>query len=676
MATIAEIRQKYPQYEDMSDQQLADGMHKKFYSDMPQNDFYSKIGFAPQNDGSVNGDNLNAAAINGVPIVGPYLLKAGAAIDATLDRTPIGSNAIPGETWGERYDNRLNSVEGNLDEFGEQHPYIKGGAEVAGGVIGMAPAVMAWPAAFGAGGGAGLAGLATNMGAGALSGGAIGGADAAVRSDFDPKASLKGGLTGIGIGAVAPIAGRAVGAGVNAVRNSFGGPSQAQQALSRAAAADGVDDIAARLTQMGPDAMPMDLGPNLRSQAGALAGTPGNAQKTIRTAISERQAGAGQRVSSALDDALGQPVDTIALADDIIARRSAEAKPLYEAAYSKPVPFSRELDELLRRPTVGKALKKAQGLAADEGIPSQQWFATVSDDGKVGIVNVPDVRQLDLTKRALDDMISSAQRAGNNNEARIFTQQKDLLTKIVDKAVPEYGQARKAFSGPAAVLDALEEGQNVFKNKMTPNQVRTKMLTMGDAEREAFIQGGRAAVADTMGGARNDALKGIQTFESGYNKEKLALLVDKQRADQMLQALDTEQAFRLSKDRVTGNSETFSRAQAAKDIGANAKEPGAIRELLNMNPGNAAAKFGDKFLGKAQTAAQEKINDELARYLTVKPGDKAMLKRAIEFVQQSQRRGDITADQAVKFVVNAQQQFGQKHAQPSKPLEITVRPNR
>jgi len=42
--TITEIREKYPQYVDMSDQQLADALHTKHYSDMPIDEFYSKIG--------------------------------------------------------------------------------------------------------------------------------------------------------------------------------------------------------------------------------------------------------------------------------------------------------------------------------------------------------------------------------------------------------------------------------------------------------------------------------------------------------------------------------------------------------------------------------------------------------------------------------------------------------
>lgn len=47
MPTLAEIREQYPQYQDMPDSALADALHSKFYSDIPQADFYGKIGFQP-----------------------------------------------------------------------------------------------------------------------------------------------------------------------------------------------------------------------------------------------------------------------------------------------------------------------------------------------------------------------------------------------------------------------------------------------------------------------------------------------------------------------------------------------------------------------------------------------------------------------------------------------------
>lgn len=56
-------------------------------------------------------------------VVGPLLSKAGAAIDATLDNTPIGSHAYPGKTWDERYQQAYDDGQGKRDAFANQHSY-------------------------------------------------------------------------------------------------------------------------------------------------------------------------------------------------------------------------------------------------------------------------------------------------------------------------------------------------------------------------------------------------------------------------------------------------------------------------------------------------------------------------------------------------------------------------
>lgn len=594
--------------------------------------------------------------LEGIPVVGP-MIRGG------VERAAAGTLAAlsPDKEYAEV----LKTIQEGTAAEKQANPKLDAGSQIAGAIGGTVPMVMAAPAAFGAGGGGLLGQTLASMGSGA----AIGGLDAGVRSDFDPSAMKSGAAWGGGLGALGPSAGRLVGAGTRAIASRLGGGSGAQQAFGRAVGSDAIDDIGARMSAMGPDAMPMDLGPNLQRQAGALAATPGRGQETVRSAIAQRQAGSGGRIAGALDDALGQTVDTVALADDIIAQRSQAAKPLYDAAYSKPVPFTRELESLLKRPSIGKALSKASRLAADEGIPSQQWFANVADDGAVTIKNVPDVRQLDLTKRALDDMISSAQRAGNNNEARILTQQKNLLTSMVDDAVPEYAAARKAFSGPSAVVDALEEGRSAFKSNTTPNQLRTQMMKMGEAEREAYTQGARAAVADIMGTARNDALAARTAFMKGYNKEKLELIVGKEQAAKMLQSLDAESAFTRTRDVVTGNSETAARLSAQADVGAGARQPGILQEAGNLNFGSAALRMGDKLLGGVRSAAQSKSNEELARLLTSRDPQSAT--RAIQIVQAAQRRGDISAQRA-KEIMQSIRVGGAQEGQKRQPLELTV----
>lgn len=54
MATIAQIREQYPQYSDMSDAALASALYQKFYSDIPRAEFDAKVG-------------LKAAPVKAVP---------------------------------------------------------------------------------------------------------------------------------------------------------------------------------------------------------------------------------------------------------------------------------------------------------------------------------------------------------------------------------------------------------------------------------------------------------------------------------------------------------------------------------------------------------------------------------------------------------------------------------
>ena len=41
--SLKKIREKYPQYNDMSDLELAEGFYKKHYSDISESDYFEKI---------------------------------------------------------------------------------------------------------------------------------------------------------------------------------------------------------------------------------------------------------------------------------------------------------------------------------------------------------------------------------------------------------------------------------------------------------------------------------------------------------------------------------------------------------------------------------------------------------------------------------------------------------
>ena len=67
MASLAEIRSKYPEYGYLSDGELADAMHKKFYADMPREEFDKRVGLQPEQQkmtaGEFAGDLAKSAGI-------------------------------------------------------------------------------------------------------------------------------------------------------------------------------------------------------------------------------------------------------------------------------------------------------------------------------------------------------------------------------------------------------------------------------------------------------------------------------------------------------------------------------------------------------------------------------------------------------------------------------------
>lgn len=196
--------------------------------DDPSSTFGQKVGgaidaaasFAAPVAGFVN--NVGRQIATGVPVIGGALNKADAATNAliapAINPFLSDANKLQGGTFGERYQNSLATQNGQDRQFQTDHPVISTGAQIAGGVGalgGLSTAVPAVGTALGMSGSIGARTLA-----GGLSGSALGGADAAVRSEGDPEAIKQGAEFGGVLGAVAPAAGAAIGATVNKL---FGG---------------------------------------------------------------------------------------------------------------------------------------------------------------------------------------------------------------------------------------------------------------------------------------------------------------------------------------------------------------------------------------------------------------------------------------------------------------------
>src|SRR5690606_36591284 len=144
--------------------------------------------------------------------------------------------------------------------------------------------------------------------------------------------------------------------------------------------------------------------------------------------------------------------------------------------------------------------------------------------------------------------------------------------------------ARDAYAGPSAILDALEEGQKVFSRSMTPGQLRKMLDGMSAGERDAFRQGGRAALAGIMGTARNDARAARSLFAQGRRRDKIEAIVGQQGADTLARAIARENSFQDTANALARGSPTQPRAELARWLGGarTADDQGFFRSLLNF----------------------------------------------------------------------------------------------
>jgi hypothetical protein len=379
---------------------------------------------------------------------------------------------------------------------------------------------------------------------------------------------------------------RLIGALLGSGASSTGGTAlppkapAANKLAERALEADALTPEGAvkQLQEMGPEAMAADLGPNLTQQAAGIASLPGAGQQIVRGALAKRTAGAGGRATDLINSTLGPQRNIVELGKDIINRRSAESSPIWEAAMAQPVNPSDWMMNAIKDPVMQKGLaeglrlQRIESLAKGEKFDPTDYAVTgFNEAGDPIIGNVPNMRTMHIIKMGLDGIINDSKNVVTgrlNQEGNAVTGLKRRLVQELDAANPLYAEARRAWEGPTKVHEALNEGQEVFRRSVSPDELKAQLADMNASEREAFQAGARAQVAELMGTARNDAATAWRELvEKGWNREKLALLVGDAPAKELVKRLGGEKAMQNTAARVTGNSETAARAAAQAELG-------------------------------------------------------------------------------------------------------------
>src|SRR3569833_1473105 len=262
---IQEIRSKYPQYNDMTDTQLADALHAKYYSDMPKDAVYQKLGIqqqaqAPEGDSGIMGDIKNAAggfARSGMGLVSNLMRPIDALTGAN---DPTMSSLITGKPAMSAHEQRMARIDARFKNQGYDPNSLsfKGGklggdvlatAPVGGALAKLVPLVSKAPLAAkfansiapsglrtGAPVASSLAGRAADMGIRMAGGGITGGATTGL---IDPGSEGTGAMIGAALPSSLKVAAKAtqlVKRGVGAATSNILGASTGTGAESGRAA--------------------------------------------------------------------------------------------------------------------------------------------------------------------------------------------------------------------------------------------------------------------------------------------------------------------------------------------------------------------------------------------------------------------------------------------------------
>lgn len=135
----------------------------------------------------------------------------------------------------------------------------------------------------------------------------------------------------------------------------------------------------------------------------------------------------------------------------------AKAKPFYDAA--NPIEIeSSKLKELTNNGIIEKELKAV--------IEEPKYRKQV--EGK----NVNSIEVLNIVKKRIDGLIGAANKSGNLDDARLFTEAKNELVSELDKVSLDYQKARAIYAEDSPIVDLLRKREVGKISRLNDDQIK------------------------------------------------------------------------------------------------------------------------------------------------------------------------------------------------------------
>ncbi|MDZ4320922.1 MAG: hypothetical protein U1A07_19130, partial [Phenylobacterium sp.] len=258
----------------------------------------------------------------------------------------------------------------------------------------------------------------------------------------------------------------------------------------------------------------------------------------------------------------------------------------------------------------------------------------------------PTAETWDYVKRGLDDVLETYRNKTTgelvlNDQGRAVLRTLQELRGELINLNPVYGEALEAYSGPAAMKDALEAGRGAFRETGESLQRRFEDFTAG--EREMYRLGAIQTLREKLGGedVTIDAARRAGVLKPAQ-LERLKVLFPTDRAfNDFVRTLDAEQTMFRTRAAVTGNSTT------AKQLAAMQEEaPSPLETAADAGASVVTGGFTPLTLLRALSqAGSKKLSPEAAEAIAALTTglDQTRLPAVLEEIYAVQRREALAA---------------------------------
>lgn len=317
------------------------------------------------------------------------------------------------------------------------------------------------------------------------------------------------------------------------------------------------------------------------TQFSAVGESAAKADPSTYYAIGNAQDAARQR---ALQGVGGTPEDLAALREG----RTRTGRALYGNVQNNVVPIDDTFRALTQRPSMDKAMRRAEEISAEQGVPFQigpdilpGTMAGMPTAGRPAQYTVQSLHNL---KTALDDIIKDPATFGvGANEARLMGRTRDQLIKWIESKEPGYKAARETFATQSRRINQAEVGQ-FLENKLT------SPLT-DEASRAAVFANAMRDAPTTVKRATTGAPR-YQNLEDLLEPHQLAA-VESVRRD-------------LAREQIT-KTQAREGATAAPRVGQLASQAGDMPQFLNR-----VATIANAIYNRVQGKIDRKLAMEIA----------------------------------------------------------------